>query len=95
MVKETIEKIEKDLKENSNILLNNFNTFQQKYRGNKDLDVILYTEYDDIFQKTYIKLYVANLNDRVFNKYLITKGKLEKLKTYRKDGHKRIHYQYR
>lgn len=94
-VKDTIETIEKDLKKNSKLLLNNFNTFQQKYRGNENLDIILYTEYNEIAKKTYIKLYVADLSDRVFITYRVEEGELKKLNTSRKDGHKRIHYKLR
>jgi hypothetical protein len=95
MIDNTVTTIEEDLKKNLDILLNNFNTFQQKYRGDEDMDVILYTEYNEVINKTFIKLYVADLNTRLFNTYTIEKRKLKKVNTFKKDGHKRIHYKYR
>lgn len=94
-VENEIERIELELKEKSNLLLNNSVHFSKKYRGNEDLDVNLFFLLNENNGREEINLFVGNKDSRVLNIYIIKDKELVKIEKRYANGHKRIHNTYR
>jgi len=89
-IKDEINRIEKELKENAHLLIQNRNTFTRKYRGTEEMDVLLsFRELKEGL--TIIFLYVADEYGRINNRYHIEDNKLIKTASDYSKGHKRVY----